>query len=111
VADHPGIHQREEPLQRLRQRHLAAPVQEIQVEPVGAEAAQARLTSGHRAQSSGMLRQHLANEEHLIATSRDRLTHQDFGFALGIHLGRIDQGQAQVQPDAECLDLVAPASG
>jgi hypothetical protein len=63
MADLPGAGERVERLERLVERRAAAPVQEIEIEPVGAQAPEARLAGGDRAAPRRMVRQHLADEE------------------------------------------------
>ena len=43
VADFAGLVQRDERFQRLRKRHVAAPVQQVQIQLIGSQAPQAPL--------------------------------------------------------------------
>ena len=83
-------------------------MQEIKVEALGAEALQASLAGGDGAGARGILRQHLADDEHLVAATCDGFGHDPLGFAVAIHLGGIDQRHAEVEPELErCHFVVA----
>ena len=66
-----------------------------------AQAAEARLARAQHPRARGVLRQHLGDEEDLLAPPRDRLADQLLDPAGAVHLGRIDVGHAQVEPGAE----------
>ena len=58
---------------------------------VGAEPLEARFAGAHRAGAAGVLGQHLADEEHLIAAAGDRLARRPLGAAIAVHLGGVDE--------------------
>ena len=76
-------------------------MQQIQVEVVSAEPAQARLAGQHGAPAARMVREHLADQEHVVAAVGDGLAHQHLGRAVGVHLGGVDDGHAQVYIEAQ----------
>jgi hypothetical protein len=43
------------------------------------------------------VRQHLADQEHLVTATVDRLADQFFGGAARVHLGGVDQRHAEVE--------------
>ena len=91
---------------------VAGPVQEIKVEPVGAEALKARLAGFDGAGPARILRQHLADEEDLIAPRRNRVADDLFGPAIAVHLGGVDEGDAEIETEVQRGELggrLAPA--
>ena len=50
--------------------------------------------------------QDLADEEDLITMIGDGLADELLRGAIAVHLGGVDQCHAQVEPEAECGDLV-----
>ena len=67
---------------------------------------QAPLAGGDGAGARGILRQHLADDEDLVAAPGDRLGHDPLGFAVAIHLGGVDQRHAEVEPELERGNLL-----
>jgi hypothetical protein len=86
-------------------------VQQVQVEVVGAEPAQAHLAGQHGAPATRVVREHLADEEHVVAAVGDGLAYQHLGRAVGVHLGGVDDGHAQAYTEAQRRDLRGPALG
>ena len=80
---------------RLGQGMGAAPVQQVEVEPVGAEPPQAALAGGDGALGRRIVRIDLADQEDLVAPAADRLADHLLGTALGVHLGRVDQASGR----------------
>ena len=80
-------------------------MQEVEVEAVGVEALQAALAGGDGAGARGILRQHLAHDEHLVAAPLDGLGHDPLGLSVAIHLGGVDQRHAEVEAELECRDF------
>jgi len=83
----------------------AAPVQEVEVYMIGAEALQARFAGGDRAAAARVVGQHLADEVHRVALSSDRLADHGFGTAIGIHFRRIDERHAEIDAGAQTVRL------
>ncbi len=97
--------QRLEGRDRLGERMAPGPMQKIKVEPVGAEALEARLAGLHRALAAGVLRQHLADEKDVVAPAGDRLADDDLGAAIAIHLGGVDEGDAEIETELQRGEL------
>ena len=113
VADAPapdlaGLLQGLEGFDRLGQRMRAAPVQEVEVEPVGAEPLQAALAGGDGAFARGVVRIDLADEIDLVAQAPHGLADDLLGDALAVHLGRIDQPDAELEPQLDGGHLGRP---
>ena len=53
-----------------------------------------------------MVRQHLRDEEHLVAPPLDRLGHDEFG--LAIHLGGVDMAHPEIEAPPQGGDGVGP---
>jgi hypothetical protein len=60
----------------LGERYRPAPVQQILVEPVSVEAAQASVAGPHRALAGRVVRQHLTDQDGLVAPACDGLADQ-----------------------------------
>jgi hypothetical protein len=82
VPDLAGALQREECLEGLRELRLAAPVQEIEVDAIGAQALQAALARRDRALARRVVGKHLADQEDLVAARPERVGHQLFRGAV-----------------------------
>ena len=89
---------------RLLERMAAAPVQEVAVEPVGLQPLERPLAGGDRSVARGVLRQHLGDEEDLVAPPGDRLADDLLGRARAVELGGVDVGHAEVEAAAERAD-------
>jgi hypothetical protein len=72
-------------------------VEQVEVEPIGAQAAEALLARSHGAGAAGVLRQHLRGEVDLVAPALDRLGHHLFDPPAAVHLGGVDVRHAQVE--------------
>ena len=80
---------------RIDERRLAAPVQQIAIEVVGAETLQRTLARLDGAPLRSIAWQHLGNQEHFVAPALDGIGHDQFGVV--IHLGGVDMGHAEVE--------------
>ena len=78
-----------------------APVEEIDVEPVRPEAAEARLAGAEHAFERGVVRQDLRDEEELVPSSGDRLPDELLDLPVAVHLRRVDVGHPGVDAGAE----------
>jgi hypothetical protein len=74
---------------------------EIEVEPVGAQTAQAALARGAHARARGVVRIDLADQVHVVAAAGDGFADHFLGAALAIHLGRVDQVHAEVEAEPQ----------
>lgn len=111
VRDTPGADlalrfQRLEGLHRLGEGMATAPVQQVELDMVGAEALEAGFTGGDRAGAAGIVGQDLADKEHLVAPSFDRFTDDFLGTAIGIHFRRVDDGHAEIEAGAQACGLL-----
>jgi len=85
-------------------------MQQVKVDHIHLEPHEAALAGDDGAAPRGIVRQHLADQEHRVAAPLDRLADQLLGAAVRIHLRRIDQGHAEIDAEAQCRDFVrAPA--
>src|SRR5262249_13727463 len=91
--------------ERVLQRIASAPMQEIEIDAVDLEPVEARLASGDGASAGGVLRQHLADDEDLLAAALDGFGHDLLGTAIAIHLRGVDQRHAEVEAEPERRDL------
>ena len=82
----------------LRQRVRPAPMQQIAIQPVGLEMAKRALASGAHARLRGVVRQHLRDEKDLFPASGDGLADDRLRASVAIHLGRVEMGQAEIEP-------------
>ena len=86
----------------------AAPVQEIEIEPVGLEPLQAALAGDDGAFARSVVGVDLADEIDLVAQAPHGLADDLLGLALAVHLGRVDQPDAELEPQLEGLQLGPP---
>ena len=105
VADQPGALQLAERPDVVRQRHRAAPVQEVEVEVVRVQPLQARHAGGERPVERRVLGEDLADEEDVVAAPGDRPADEPFAGAGAVHLGGVDEGHAQVEAGPQRSDL------
>jgi hypothetical protein len=81
-------------------------VQQVEVDVVGGEAAEASLACRDRPEPRGVGGQHLGDEKDLVSPSSDCISDEDLGVAVGVHLGGVDDRHAEVESEAQCRDLV-----
>ncbi|MNS88078.1 hypothetical protein D3C72_1220400 [compost metagenome] len=105
-------------LDRVRQRVVAAPVQQVQVDALQPQPRQAALAGLARAAAAGVVRVDLADDEEVFAlhiARAQRLGHgladHGLGTALAVHLGRVDQAVAQADGLAHRGHLGRAAGG
>ena len=101
----------DEPFERLEglfYRIRSLPVEEIEVDIVGAEAPQASLGSRHRSLAGRVLRQHLRDNEHSVTASLDGFGDDFLGAAIGVHLRGVHHVHAEVETQAEGRNLLLP---
>jgi hypothetical protein len=85
-------------------------VQQVQVQAVGVQPPDAVLAGPGRALAGRVVRQHLADQEDLVAAAGDGPGDQFLRLAVAVHLGRVDQVHAQIQAAAQRGDLRVPAA-
>jgi len=105
VADLAGFAQRLEGRDRLRERHRAAPVQQIQIEPIRVQTFEAAFARRNHAAPARVMRIHLADKEHLVTQSCKRFAEQRLGCAVAVHFGGIDQRHAELDAASQRVDL------
>ncbi|MNL30278.1 hypothetical protein D3C87_1520050 [compost metagenome] len=81
-------------------------MQQIEIEPVGAEPCEAALAGLNRASGAGVPGIDLADQKHLVAPAGNRRAHHLFGSAVCIHFGRVDQRHAEIDRLANALDFL-----
>ena len=101
MADAPAALELLERGDGLLQRDFAAPVQEVHVESVGVQAAQARVAGGERPVVGRVGGHHLADQEHIVAAAGDRLADEPLAGAAAVELGGVDQRDPQVEAGAQ----------
>jgi hypothetical protein len=112
VADLPGGAKLGEGLDDYREILALAPVQQVEVDAVGLEAAKTLLArSDDLLAARGVGRQNLRDDEDPVSPSRDRLGNQAFGRAVSIHLGGVDQGKSEVDAETQRGELGLPFPG
>jgi hypothetical protein len=96
-------------LHRIGQGHAAAPMQQIEIQRLHPQAAQAPLAGKRKGAAGCIVGIHLGHQDHAIAQAGDGLADKLLGFAVRIHLGGVDQGEAAFDPFAQARDLLAAA--
>ena len=69
-----------------------------------ARRAQRALAGGDGAGARGVVRQHLGDEEHLVAAAGDGLADDALGGAVAVHLGGVDVVHAEIEAAAQRRD-------
>ena len=85
-------------------------MQQVQIEPVGLEPLQAALASVDDAVARGVVRQHLADDEQLVALPCRGFPDNLLGAAAAIHLGRVDQGHPELDAELQRRGLLSAAA-
>ena len=85
---------------------IAPPVQQVEIDPVGPQMGEGTVQARVDAPAVGILGQHLGDEELVLsAISLQGPADQQLGPAVGIHLGRVDQTEAQFEAVPQAGDL------
>ena len=71
-------------------------MQQVEIEFVHPKPHEGALAGGNGAPPRGVLRHHLADQEHLVLAPVDRLADEFFRTTIGIHFRRVDQRHAEV---------------
>ena len=106
MADLSGGLQCDKGFDGLGERHPAAPVQQVQVDDLGAHALQAALAGGDGAAPARISGQHLADKEYFFTLSGDRLAHQCLRASVAVHFGGVDQREAAFYPETQRGELL-----
>jgi hypothetical protein len=77
-------------------------VQEIHIQIVGLQPAQAVFTGAAHRRAAGMPGIDFGDQHHPVAQAADRLAHHLLRPAVGIHFRRIDHRQSMVDARAQC---------
>ena len=91
------VHEAAEPLHRLLEGMVAGGVKEVDVEPVGPEAAQAPVARLDGAPVGCVRRQHLRYEEDLVPPAGDGVADDLLDGPAAVHLGGVDVGHPQIE--------------
>ena len=83
-------------------------MQQIEIEPVGLQPLEAALAGRNGALARGVVRIDLAHQEDLVAPAGHGLRQHFLGSALAVHLGRIDQPDAEIEPELDRRHLGRP---
>jgi hypothetical protein len=115
VADAPVaylalIDQAVEGVDGLLERGGAPPVQEVEIEAIGAQSTQAGLAGSDRVLAGRIRWVDLADEEDLVPPSLDGFPNELLSGAISIQLGGVDEGHAEVDAEPQGGDLVRAAS-
>ena len=98
------VHEATEPLHGLLERMGAGGVEQVDVEPVGPEAAKAAVARLDGATVGGVGRQDLRHEEDFVPTAPDRLANHLLDGSGTVHLGGVDVGHAELDAPPQCSD-------
>ena len=104
IGDAPAqdLARRAQPLERVdgfAERNAAAPMQEIEIEPIRAEPLEAALAGRDRAFSAGVVRIHLAHYKQAVAPAGHRSRHDFLRAAVAVHLGRVDERHPELEAE------------
>ena len=101
-----------QPLERgdgFRQRDAATPVQQIKIEPISAQPAQAPLTRRDRAARTGVVWIHFADDKNIVAPAIHRFAEHVFGAAVAVHFGSVDERHPGVDSRAKRRNFLRPS--
>ena len=101
VADFAFLFQRLERRDRLGQGIRAAPVQQIEIDPIGVQPFQTARAGRRNSGAGGIARIHLTDNENPVPPPLHHLGHHLFGAALGVHLGGVDQRHAEIETQTQ----------
>ena len=93
---------------RLGQRNGAAPMQQVKIEPIGLEPREATLAGHHNAFARGVVRINFAHQENLVPAPGQGFRQHFLGTTLAVHLSRVDQPDAEIEPQPDGCDLRRP---
>ena len=93
---------------RLGQGNGAAPVQQIEVEPIGLEPLEAALAGRNGTFARGVVRIDLAHQEDVVPAAGHGFRQHLLGAALAVHLRRIDQPDTEIEPELDRRHLGRP---
>src|SRR3954469_24108803 len=84
---------------------FAAPMQQIEVEPIGFQALEAALAGFDDPLPAGVPGIDLADKEDLVAATCNRLPGDLLGAAFAVHFGGVNQRHAEIEAMSEALDF------
>jgi hypothetical protein len=105
TADRACIAQSLEAGKRLFEPWPPAPMQEIEINPVGLEPPQASFTIGDNAGARGVLWQHLGHDKAFVTPPFDGFSDDLLGDSVAIHLGGVDQRKPEIDAEPKRRDL------
>ena len=71
-------------------------MQEVEVQPVGPQPLQAGFARLFEAITTGIVRVYLADQDHLVAQSYQRLADEALGRAVAVYFSRVDDSHAKL---------------
>src|SRR5262245_53146198 len=99
--------QRLHALDRLGERYVAAPMQEVDVDAIRLQALQAALCGVGEPGPGAVPWIGLGDQEYLLAPALDRLADDFLGLAFAIHLRGVDQRHAEIEAKPDRLHRLA----
>src|SRR5205823_13028277 len=99
-----------EGVQRFGEGDFAAPVQQVQIYLLHAEAAQAALAGGRCSAPGRVMRVDFGDQEDLVAATSNRFADQLLSRAFAVHLGGVDQGHTEVDAAPQGCELACTAA-
>src|SRR5689334_6625639 len=91
-----------ESFDRILERITSTPMQQITIQPIGAQSTKRPITCGDRTGTRRILRQHLRYQKHFVAPALNCLTDEFFGVA--IHFSRVDVRHSEFDPQTQGSD-------
>src|SRR5215469_16374376 len=80
-------------------------MQQVEIEMISAETAEARVASLRDAVSHHVIGPHFGDQEYAVALTGDHVADQFLGAAVAVHLRRVDQRHAERKAGAQRLFL------
>ena len=80
-------------------------MQQIEIEHLGPEPLQAPLQRHRQGAAGGVVRIDLGDQKHLVPPAGDGFGYHLLCAAIGIHFGGVDQGQPEIEAEAQCGGL------
>lgn len=84
---------------------VSAPVQQIEIDAIGAQPFETALARLDRACQAGIPGIDLADDENLVAPAPDRLADDLFCATVAVHFGGVDQRHAEIDAGPQAFDL------
>src|SRR5882724_2608757 len=92
-------------------RKKAVELSEVLLREVQVESPRSLLPSDGDLVPGGMGRSHFGDQEYVVAATIQRVADQLLGRAVAVHLARLDQGHAEIEPELERRHFGIPVLG